>query len=1121
MVQGQRSGGSRPASGPSPSPRRQQQVQKNPELLVQNTHSDDVTSIAFSPDGRLLATGSWDATIMVRDVQSGRLLRLLGKHPGGVTSVAFSSDNGMLASGGLDNTVKVWNVQSGRLLRIIKAAGLVAFSPQKDLIACAAVNGRKIDSGDYTIRLINVLTGRIIHVLRGHNDQVSSLAFSPDGQTLISGNGPLKTAYETYKCEDRSVRLWNTVTGLPIPAVIRPNADEQERPLCDNSVRSLVFTPDGKMFAINVRSSNSSGPGQDSVRDVSLWEAQRGKLIRRLKGIHGATAFSPDGRMIASTGDGIKLWNLNSGDRIRTLTDSKDIGNNESEDDPLVVFSPDGKTLAATAPFGINIWDSSNGQLVRSLVWHVRSIGSVSFSADGQMFELKGRKGGAKVWDASSGAPVRSLEGSGISALGPDKKIFASVGEDKTTITIRDASSGKLIRNLAGPSAEVTSLNFRYDGKILAASYLKEGAARSDGGNEPATRIINVWDVETGGLIRSFKELDEFLVENWTVTFSPEGKTIASWGDSFSQVNLWNTENGKLVQQIPMDFCHSLTFSPNGKMLAAGGGISGGIGFGRPPPGLVQVWDLEKQRQLWFRDWQNEESETRAVAFSPDGSVLAVGDIVAGIKLLEARSGKFIRNLDGHAGTIRSLAFDPKNKTLTSVGGDSATKFWSIPTGELLATLIEFDNANWLVVAPDGLFDGTADAMQQVSWRTGKTEDIAPLDSFFNDFYYPSLLAEILEGNRPRAPVDIATALQLPGLRAMLGHGFAHIQKRMGKSILCFNERPTAAPQLFSDAQPLAFDIKDLTCDEADTACRCQKELPGDAQIELASGSATVKPVVPRLEYEGTKSEARTSTLHVQTIGVGNYNLASSGFKPLPSSVSGAKELTKFFVEQRSKSNKQYQDIRIWDGLYDEAATRQKIRQRLAEMGRQVKEDDVVFLFFSGHGVVPAGQEMFYFAPIDVRGPNPQDERETGLNTAMLAEAIREMPARRVVLIIDACQSGGAIESLGKIAEVKAKVEGRRALIARGQTGKEERRVGVYVIAAATPLQEAVQPKTGNGALVATLLEALGSEGPDGAVWMRELIKYVEHRLPEVSERIGQRHTPMIVSSGLDFPIAN
>jgi WD40 repeat protein len=1095
-------------------------AQNSPELVIQNTHSDDVTSIAFSPDGRLLATGSWDATVMVRDVRSGRLLRILGKHPGGVTSVSFSLDSEVLASGGRDNTVKVWSVRSGRLLRNIPNVGVVAFSPKRDLIACAAINGRKIDYGDYAIRLINAQTGKLVRLLKGHKDQISSLVFSPDGQIIVSASGPLNgdNSYSgEYGGADSSIRLWNTQTGELISTKELRKTNEYL-----TSVLSLAFHPDGKLFASTSFTPNASTSGEDAGSiDIDLWDAKTGQLINHLDSTHGSVAFSRDGRVLASTGGGLKLWDLKSGSLIRTIENSENL---PMPEDSVVSFSADGKTIAATVPFGISIWDTNDGHVVQRHVWNIFSTISGTFGADGETFVLSGRKGSATVWDVSSGSRVRKLETGEVFALSSDNKTLASVREDKVTIELRDAQSGKLIRNLTGPSEQITSINFRYDGKLLVACDKRQGAPRADGGNELTIRSIKIWDVEAGKLIRSFKEKTEdyMFEDDRQVAFSPDGKIVASWSDTSSgPVNLWDAETGKLKQPIPAEFCHSVAFSPDVKMIAVGGGISGGSGFGGPPPGVLTLWDVTNEKPLWIKDYDFDEPETRALTFSPDGRFLAVGDITGAMRLFEPRSGKLIRRLDAQGVPIRSMTFDRKGKTLISVGADSATKFWSVDTGEQLASLIEFGNANWLVVAPDGLFDGVADALRQVSWRSN-TGEVVSFDSFFNDFYYPNLLAEILEGNRPRARVDIATLLQLPSLRTMLSQGFAQVQKRPGKSILCFNEKPTAAPQLFKDAQPLAFDVSDLICDDVDTTCRCHKELAGDAQVEFA-GSSEMKAAVPKLDYEGEKSEARGSTLHVQTVGVGNYNMSASGFRPLPSSVLGAKEINRFFVEQQTNSNKHYQNIRIWDGLYEEAATLQNIRRRFAEIAGQVKEDDVVFLFFSGHGTVPAGQEMFYFAPIDMRGPNPSDQRESGLNTAMLAEAIREMPARRVVLIIDACQSGGAIESLEKIAEVKAKVQRRRAKMALGQTVEIDRRVGIYIIAAATPLQEAVQPKKGNGALVATLLEALGENGQTNAdnVWMRELIKYIQNRLPEVSEEIGQRHTPMTVASGVDFAIAS
>ncbi len=495
------------------------------------------------------------------------------------------------------------------------------------------------------------------------------------------------------------------------------------------------------------------------------------------------------------------------------------------------------------------------------------------------------------------------------------------------------------------------------------------------------------------------------------------------------------------------------------------------------------------------------------------------------MKLWDVRTGRELKSLKGHTDSVRYVGFSPDGRRIVSGSDDNSMRLWDPLTGVELALLSSMKDSGWVVVDPDGLFDGSADAMRQISWRIGSTNEIVPLESFFNDFYYPNLLSEVMEGNRPIARVDISTLLQLPGLRAMMSQGLARIEKRSGKTVLCFSERPTAdPPRLYLDTQPFAFDPNDLTFHREDSVCPWRKELPDDKQYELLSTSIPVKAEAVKLAYEGVRSDTTQATLHVLTIGVGKYDLSSSGFKQLPGSVTGAEEIESFFNEQKRRTDKGYKAIRIWDGLYDAAATRDAIRQRLASMAREVKENDVVFLFFAGHGIVPAGQEMFYFAPIDMRGPNPQDQRETGLNTAMLAEAIREMPARRVVLIIDACQSGGAIESLAKIGEVKAKVEIRRAQTEkRERTNGHKHEVGIYIIAATTPLQEAVQPKSGNGALVATLLEGLRSERVPvtrGEIWIRELIKHIQQRLPEVSAQIGQRHTPMIIASGIDFMLA-
>jgi uncharacterized caspase-like protein len=249
------------------------------------------------------------------------------------------------------------------------------------------------------------------------------------------------------------------------------------------------------------------------------------------------------------------------------------------------------------------------------------------------------------------------------------------------------------------------------------------------------------------------------------------------------------------------------------------------------------------------------------------------------------------------------------------------------------------------------------------------------------------------------------------------------------------------------------------------------------------------------------------------SIGVSQYP-TDSGFDLLPYAATSARAIETFFREQSLRTDGVYAKVRIWPGLYDSAATAAAVRRTLEEMGSEMKEDDVVFLYLAGHGVVMPGQEMFYYAPIDAR---LEPINSTGLNTAMLAEALRNMPARRIVLIIDACQSGGAVEALSKIGEVKARIEEARIKV-RGTTA-DANSVGVYVIAATMPFAYAVNLGADRSALTVTVTNAL--KGAAEAVSVRQMITSLNEQLPEASDNaVHFRQVPLISSIGADFPLA-
>jgi WD40 repeat protein len=294
-----------------------------------------VYSVAFSPDGNQILSVSWDGTVKLWDIASGREIRSFLGHSKSVGYVAFSPDGHQILSGSLDGTVKLWDAASGREIRSFQghsrsAVSSVAFSPDGNQILSV--------SGDSTVKLWDAASGREIRSFQGYSREVSSVAFSPDGNQILWGSG------------DGTVKLWDVASGREI----RSFQGHSE------AVISVAFSPDGNQILSGSRNIFSDFSESDGT--VKLWDVASEREIRSLR--VSSVAFSPDGNQILSgSWDGtVKLWDIASWREIRSFQ-------GHSEAVTSVAFSPDGnQILSGSWDSTTRIWDVSTGKEIAQFV---------------------------------------------------------------------------------------------------------------------------------------------------------------------------------------------------------------------------------------------------------------------------------------------------------------------------------------------------------------------------------------------------------------------------------------------------------------------------------------------------------------------------------------------------------------------------------------------------------------------------------------------------------------------------------------------------------------------------------------------------------------------------------
>jgi WD40 repeat protein len=677
-----------------------------PRWLAQMELDKDVRCVAMAIDGKYAVSGSEDGTARIWEVPSGKLLARL-EHGSLVNAVLLANDGNYLATRGETKAgkpaVRLWSAPGGKLItQIPQADGAIAFSPDSKRFAVATTvgdssglliydpatgkkifsisggaphalaftaDGKRLTNGE---RVWNAVTGQEVSRFQFQADEnasVRAVAFSPDDKFVVTGTG------------GQFAFLWDAATGQRLKT-FRQKRQKSYAALEDvfrhDFSMTVSFSPDGKYLA--------TAGGDIQAR---VWEVEGQKEVATLphQNMVRWAAFTGNGQQVLTAGDDgtVRLWEALSGHELTRITSDL-----EAEKYGEAGSTSSGKYIVVGAGRRVSLWESVTGRVGRRLV-HKTAVTGVTFSRDGKLLATCDTTT-ARVWDVASGEPIappmiQEEENIGSSLrdelksvdFSPDGKLLGTANGDQTA-RIWDVSSGKEIVRLP-LKAMVDMASFSSDGKVFVTTNSGDGPEEN----------IDLWDGPDWHLA--------LHVEGKSALLSPDGKLLGIAQENKLQV--LQVTNRKQILSIDRQGPFFIrAFSLDSKYIATS-----------DDKGAVSITEITSGQRIATL---KQESEVRAIAFSPDGKHVAItsGQLA---KIWEWKSEKEVRRFS-HEADVIALSYSPDGTTLATSAGNDA-RVWDVASGEELARVSHDQPVTRAVFSSDGKTLATAgdDGVVQLS----------------------------------------------------------------------------------------------------------------------------------------------------------------------------------------------------------------------------------------------------------------------------------------------------------------------------------------------------------------------------------------------------------------------
>lgn len=1059
---------------------------QKPEVVVTTGHNEQINCLALNKEATRMASGGNDNLVKIWDMATARELRTLGGNDGRVGYVSFSPDGSMVGAGLDHGELKFYNVATGEVVSSYPMESTITeFGFKATGEVCFIGEDHQLHVADYT-------TGAAPNIIK--IAPASRLVVHPDGTTAF-----------VYDYQSNLIQY-----------DLNSGAELSSERLFDSynfAFTRMTMDPSGTYISMGFKD------GSILVYNVKL---KKLRTFKEHQGVITAVEFDHRGQeLIAIDHSGeVKVWNLEN-KKLKWSEKPTVFGSYAILSHPLE------RSFLISDMKRILLLKLKNGKEVRTFDAIGNQIVNMAYDQQGRFVAIASGDVSIKLWDLAQNRINGVLQGFFPVAFAPGGTELVSMS-NTLALAVWDPYTGEQKYTLDTQGELIQNLSYSSDGKYLAgAGFLG---------------VIKVWDLEKQQLV---KTLTGHVGGVYGTSWSPDGKQLVSAGLD-QTIRVWDVNSGDEIQKLEghQIIVSDVKYSPDGRYFASASWDK-----------TVRLWDANSFELV--RTFEGHTNMIMSISFSGDGAYLAscagnnaVSVADNSVRIWNVATGEEVCHFTEHEDLVMKVIYQSGSNKVFSAGEDGMAKLYDVDQCQEVASLVVVNKQDYVLLTPDHYYTASKDALEGVSFRVG--ESLYPFEQFDLKLNRPDIVASRI-GNSPQALIDAY---------------YKAYQKRLKKmkftEDMLGDEFHLPSGKILTEELPLTTDQNELVFEAEfwDTRFMLDRinvyvnDVPiyGVEGIDLRSSQVNRMtqeirvPLIPGrnkiqiscLNERGAESlrqthelvrevQGKVGDLHIIAIGVSNYK--EERFK-LDFAAKDAQD----FINTLKKSEHLYNEVNVIE-LTDSMATVENI-MALEEYLANTAPEDVVIMFFAGHGMLSREMEYFY-GTYDIEFKNPLGR---GLSYARIEQLFNKTRALKKLLIMDTCHSG---EVETEVEESEGSGEGQRNITTKSFAAREageafvglensydlvqslfsdiRKGTGATVISSAGGAEYAYESEDWqNGLFTYCFLNGLRSKAADlngdGEIYISELRAYVNKRVSELSGG-NQNPTYRIENITLDYQI--